>query len=148
VGETRGVSDYMTIVSISLPEKLLSRIDDILESEGYTSRSEFIRSLLRSYIEEKTRHAKPLANLIIVQTNHDEALKVDQRVVETIHKYQGIVKAFYHQILQDSLCLNIAVVDEVPGIPELLRNLRRLRGVIQVWYIQIPKPYERSRPEE
>ncbi len=130
----------MTVVSISLPEKLLDLIDEILETEGYTSRSEFIRSLLRSYVEEKTGKKKPLSSLIIVLTNHDEALKVDQKVVETIHKYQGIVKAFYHQILQDTLCLNIAVVDEVPGLPELLKSLRRLRGVIQVWYIPITVP--------
>ncbi|MCE4621943.1 MAG: hypothetical protein F7B19_01350, partial [Desulfurococcales archaeon] len=72
-------------------------------------------------------------------TDHDESLKVDQKVIETIHKYQGIVRAFYHQIIEENLCLNIAIVDALPVLSELLKALRRLRGVRRVWMIKITK---------
>ncbi|MCE4626616.1 MAG: CopG family ribbon-helix-helix protein [Desulfurococcales archaeon] len=129
----------MTVISISIPDKLLQAIDDILEDEGYTSRSEFMRSLIREYLEERAGTREAIASLIIVLTDHDESLKVDQKVIETIHKYQGIVRAFYHQIIEENLCLNIAIVDALPVLSELLKALRRLRGVRRVWMIKITK---------
>ncbi|MCE4618919.1 MAG: CopG family ribbon-helix-helix protein [Desulfurococcales archaeon] len=129
----------MTVISISIPDKLLQAIDDILEDEGYTSRSEFMRSLIREYLEERAGTREAIASLIIVLTDHDESLKVDQKVIETIHKYQGIVRAFYHQIIEENLCLNIAIVDVLPVLSELLKALRRLRGVRRVWMIKITK---------
>lgn len=129
----------MTVISVSIPEKLLHTIDEILDEEGYSSRSEFMRSLIREYIEERTGGKDVAATLIIALTDHDESLKVDQKVIETIHKYQGIVRAFYHQIIEESLCLNIAIVEPLPVLSELLRSLRRLRGVKRVWTIKIFK---------
>ena len=129
----------MTVISISIPDKLLQAIDEILEDEGYTSRSEFMRSLIREYLEERAGKREAIASLIIVLTDHDESLKVDQKVIETIHKYQGIVRAFYHQIIEENLCLNIAIVDALPVLSELLKALRRLRGVRRVWMIKITK---------
>ena len=129
----------MTVISISIPDKLLQAIDEILEDEGYTSRSEFMRSLIREYLEERAGTREAIASLIIVLTDHDESLKVDQKVIETIHKYQGIVRAFYHQIIEENLCLNIAIVDALPVLSELLKALRRLRGVRRVWMIKITK---------
>ncbi len=129
----------MTVISISIPDKLLQAIDEILEDEGYTSRSEFMRSLIREYLEERAGTRGAIASLIIVLTDHDESLKVDQKVIETIHKYQGIVRAFYHQIIEENLCLNIAIVDALPVLSELLKALRRLRGVRRVWMIKITK---------
>jgi len=129
----------VTVISISIPDKLLQAIDEIIEDEGYTSRSEFMRSLIREYLEERAGTREAIASLIIVLTDHDESLKVDQKVIETIHKYQGIVRAFYHQIIEENLCLNIAIVDALPVLSELLKALRRLRGVRRVWMIKITK---------
>ena len=40
----------MQTVNISLPTKLASKLDQVVSREGYASRSEFIRSLLRFYL--------------------------------------------------------------------------------------------------
>lgn len=40
----------MQTVNISLPESLASKVDAIIRSEGYASRSEFIRGLIRFYL--------------------------------------------------------------------------------------------------
>ncbi len=40
----------MQTVNISLPEKLAKKIDSVVTREGYASRSEFIRALVRFYL--------------------------------------------------------------------------------------------------
>ena len=40
----------MQTINISLPELLTTKIDAIIRREGYASRSEFIRSLVRFYL--------------------------------------------------------------------------------------------------
>lgn len=41
------------VINISLPESLKEEVDQIIEKEGYASRSEFIRELVRNYKERK-----------------------------------------------------------------------------------------------
>jgi len=43
----------MKVVQIRLPEKLIKKIDELVEQGYYESRSEFIRSKLREVIEDK-----------------------------------------------------------------------------------------------
>lgn len=45
----------MQTLSISLPQKLTTRVDTIIEEEGYASRSEFFRTLLRLYLQLSAR---------------------------------------------------------------------------------------------
>ncbi|OGM31495.1 hypothetical protein A2630_03660 [Candidatus Woesebacteria bacterium RIFCSPHIGHO2_01_FULL_44_10] len=40
----------MQTVNISLPTKLAGKLDQVVDKEGYASRSEFVRSLLRFYL--------------------------------------------------------------------------------------------------
>jgi len=135
----------VAVISISIPDEMLQLMDEIVEMEGYTSRSELIRSLLRDYLRERARvRRRSKAALVIVLTDHDESLSVDQKVVEIIHKYQVLVKAFYHQLLEDNLCLNIAVLNPSPSVAEVLKVLKRLRGVKSVWRIDVPAPEGRG----
>jgi len=43
----------MKVVQIRLPEKLVKKIDELVEQGYYESRSEFIRTKLREIIEGK-----------------------------------------------------------------------------------------------
>ena len=43
----------MTTVTISLPEKIAKKMDEKTKQEGFATRSEFVRSLLRSYFSEE-----------------------------------------------------------------------------------------------
>jgi len=43
----------MKVVQIRLPEKLIKKIDELVEQGYYESRSEFIRSKLREVIEDR-----------------------------------------------------------------------------------------------
>lgn len=41
------------IVNISLPEQMVKAVEDGIKKEHFSSKSEFFRSLLRSWMEEK-----------------------------------------------------------------------------------------------
>lgn len=49
----------METLNISLPKKLSIKVDEIVEKEGYASRSEFFRTLLRLYLQLVGVKVKP-----------------------------------------------------------------------------------------
>ena len=138
----------MTVVSISLPEELLRKLDSYMEIKGYASRSELIRELIREHLEAEAPpdpRAKVTSILVIV-TDHEESLSVDERVVRLIHSYQPLIKALYHQHLTEKLCLNIAIVaGEAETISILSKGLRSIRGVRNVWVLNVMERVEEKK---
>ncbi len=57
----------MSTITISLPSQITQRVDDEAKKEGFATRSEFIRSLLRRYfaheLEFETFEKTPLAQV-------------------------------------------------------------------------------------
>jgi transcriptional regulator, CopG family len=47
-----GMNCYMSVVSVSMPEELLERIDQFADDHGYTGRSEVFREASRNLLEE------------------------------------------------------------------------------------------------
>ena len=42
----------MTIISVSIPEKLLERVESSIKEQGFANRSEIMRQALRTFISE------------------------------------------------------------------------------------------------
>ncbi|MFC1790456.1 ribbon-helix-helix domain-containing protein [Patescibacteria group bacterium] len=53
-------SRIMQTINISLPQKLSSQVEEIIKREGYASKSEFFRNLIRLYLSLTTSSPKPL----------------------------------------------------------------------------------------
>jgi hypothetical protein len=60
VGKKCYKKTMMETLNISLPKKLSAKVDEIVEKEGYVSRSEFFRTLLRLYFQLVRAKMKPL----------------------------------------------------------------------------------------
>ncbi len=136
----------MPIVSIYLPDKLLDKMDEYARRYGFTSRSELIREALRELIEgvpaEEERGR--IYGILIVLTDHSKGRYVDEKVVETIHSFQFMIKSFYHQLLEGDWCLNIAIIDaHWTEIQAILRTLRKTRGVAKTWFIPFRVEHEK-----
>ncbi len=135
----------MPIISISLPESLLDTIDRLVREYGYMGRSEFIREALREYMVQK--HSEKIFGergkiygILIALTNHELKPSVDEKVIETVHSFQPVIRSFYHQLIEGGLCLNIVVLEAYWGeIRSLLNLLRRIRGVEKTWFIPVMK---------
>ncbi|MDM7275177.1 MAG: CopG family ribbon-helix-helix protein [Thermoprotei archaeon] len=127
-------------MSISIPDHLLERVDEAVSMLGFTGRSELVREAVRRMLEAYDASLKARRGIfvIVVLSDHKEYKASDRRILEVIHENQQDIKAFYHQILEGTLCLNIAVVEgywETIGV--LLRDLRGIRGVIGVNFLNI-----------
>jgi len=57
----------MTTVTISLPDQVAKRVDQAVNTQGFATRSEFIRNLIRRYffsdVSFEEYQAKPLAQV-------------------------------------------------------------------------------------
>jgi CopG family nickel-responsive transcriptional regulator len=127
----------MPVVSISLPEQLLERIDEAVRRFGYTGRSELIREAVREFLQTLSEgyEDKPVYALIVAVTDMRVSRQADQRVLEAIHEHQELVRAFHHQFLEEGLCLNIALVRAtLNDLRYLLAEIRRTRGVRRAWF--------------
>jgi len=140
----------MPIISISLPENLLDLVDSLVKEYGYMGRSELIREALREFVEQKHSErvyggSGKIYGILIALTNHELKPSVDEKVIETVHSFQPIIRSFYHQLLEGGLCLNIVIIEALWGeIRSLLKLLRKIRGVEKIWFIPIMKTKELS----
>jgi len=129
----------MPIISISIPNNLLDKLDDYIRRYGYIGRSELIREAIREYMASKHPeefYKGKLYGILIILTDHTLAHTVDEKVIESIHIFQPSIRSFYHQMLEKNICLNIAIVEAYwPEIQLMSKTLRKIRGVIKYWFI-------------
>jgi CopG family nickel-responsive transcriptional regulator len=88
-------SNGTNIISLSLPEKMLARMDLAAEDIGYTSRSELVRDAVRAFLREKAEVAKlegHIDGIMLLVYHHDSAA----RVSEVRHRHMGVFRSFMH----------------------------------------------------
>lgn len=79
----------MTTVTISLPDQIAKKMDLEAKKQGYATRSEFIRSLLRSHFADENGlqfqqfQAKPLQE---IRTNLQKTGKYNKKFVNSLMK--------------------------------------------------------------
>jgi len=131
----------MPIVSVSIPESLLEKIDVYMGKLGFVGRSEFVREALRRMIEQLEAAGEGRERrtwIIVAVTRHDGGSTADRRVIEALHSRQPLVRALYHQLLSDDRCINIAVVEaSALELKPLMSAVRRIRGVERVWFMPV-----------
>jgi len=84
----------MATLSISLPQQLISQIDTVLQDSGFSTRSEFIRNLLRNYFSQNrlevfTKHPLHEIKSDLVKTGKYNQKFIDS-VVEGLRKSSSL----------------------------------------------------------
>lgn len=117
----------MPVVSISLNDKLLEKLEDIEERIGYSGRSEVIRTAIRDFIKEKEK----LKNLegektVVLNVIHEHGVELD------IHDYQGLVRSQLHDHDGDGNCLQVFILEgDSAEIVEMFEFIESRRGVLK-----------------
>lgn len=122
----------MTIVSISLPEKVLEQTDDLIKDLGFTGRSEILRHAVRSLSEEAAarKKIKGTADAVIL-VKHEE--KHTQEVLEIRHAHQNLIKTHIHTHLENHACLELFILNgEAQAIIKLSEKLQASKKITQV----------------
>jgi CopG family nickel-responsive transcriptional regulator len=127
----------MTVVSVSMPEELLERIDAFAEKHGYTGRSEVIRDSARDLLEEfeaDRYEGETLMALVTVVFNY-ETTTVEERMMELRHAYQSLVSSNFHTHVGDRFCMELFVLEgSFEEISDFVGKVRATRDTLSVDY--------------
>jgi CopG family nickel-responsive transcriptional regulator len=134
--------NVMAIISVSIPENLLDRVEATIREEGFANRSEIVRQALRSYIME-TRTLKEVKGEIAASiTIIYERGATKGQISEIQHNFGNIVSTFLHAHLAEDYCLEVIVVKgDAVTLKKLVEAFRTSECInqIKVSLLKTPK---------
>ena len=122
----------MPIVSISLNEEILSEIDKLQKSMGFSGRSEIIRAGIRNLIAEEKQRSN-LSGLIhaILMIIHDE--ESEQIVTGIKHNHEELIGTHLHSKIEGNKCMELFLLhgeaDKVDGMTKDFKTNRKMDHV-------------------
>jgi CopG family nickel-responsive transcriptional regulator len=123
--------DQLERIGISLDKKLLSTFDKLITRQGYRSRSEAIRDLIRQQLSQErlsNPKAEAVAAVLVVYDHH--ATKLAERLINVQHSHILHAISSLHVHLDEHDCLEVVVLrGRVSEINKLAENILSLKGV-------------------
>jgi CopG family transcriptional regulator, nickel-responsive regulator len=118
-------------IGVSVEKELLSKFDKLIAKQGYQSRSEAIRDLVRQQISEERvgdPKAKAVAAVILVYDHHSTKLMEKLTGLQHSHLLQTISAMHIH--LDEHDCLEVIVLrGRIGEIKKTAENIISLKGV-------------------
>ena len=122
----------MPIVSISLNDEILSEIDKLQKSMGFSGRSEIIRAGIRNLIAEEKQRSN-LSGLIhaILMVIHDE--ESEQIVTGIKHNHEELIGTHLHSKIEGNKCMELFLLHgeagKVDGMTKDFKTNRKMGHV-------------------
>lgn len=116
---------------VSMERELLEQFDALLAREGYVSRSEAIRDLVRARLVEQ-EWERPTASVVatITVVYEHSAHELGRVLTEMQHRYHGVIICSTHVHLDEENCLEVVVLKGRSGrVREIADRLISTRGV-------------------
>jgi len=100
----------MPIVSISLNNEILSELDKLQSSMGFSGRSEAIRAGIRSFVSEEKQNSDLSGNIhaILLVVHNDE---FDHVVSGITHNFEDLITTHLHSKIDKEKCMELFVID-------------------------------------
>jgi CopG family nickel-responsive transcriptional regulator len=115
---------------ISLDRELIEAFDRHIKAQGYQSRSEALRDLIREALLRKTTTEGGLVAGAIVMTYDHHKRELVNRLIDIQHDFHDLIISTQHVHLDHENCLEvIAVKGNAPEIEKLSSALKVLVGV-------------------
>lgn len=126
----------MPIISISIPSKLISEIEKLVERGGYYSKSEVFRDavrelLIQAEIEKRGKLVKSVGVLIAIGDHQDQ--HAVSQVNRIRHEFDDVVEESTHRHIGKRLFIDyLTMTGDQKRIIQLTRRIRGIRGIHQV----------------
>jgi len=114
----------MTIVSISLNEEILTELDKLQKSMGFSGRSETIRAGIRNFVADEKQKADLLGNIhaILLVVHNDE---FDHIVSGIKHNFEDLITTHLHSKIEGEKCMELFVIDgEAERVSTITRDFQ------------------------
>jgi len=100
----------MPIVSISLNSEILSELDKLQKTMGFSGRSEAIRAGIRTFVSEEKQKSELEGNIhaILLVVHNDE---FDHVVSGIKHNFEDLITTHLHSKIEGEKCMELFVID-------------------------------------
>ena len=131
----------MTVVSVSMPESLLERIDEFADEHGYTGRSEIIREASRNLLgefEDKRLEGRELMGIVTVLFDYDTTA-VEEKMMHLRHEHEGLVASNFHSHVGEHRCMELFVLEgDLEEISTFVGKIRATKDTLNIDYSVVP----------
>lgn len=122
----------MPIVSVSLNDEIVSRMDQLQKLLGFTGRSEIVRAGIRNILSEE-KWKNDLTGMLhaLLLVIHDE--KSDDEISNIRHSYDKLINTHLHSKIDGDRCLEIFLLKgDAEEIREMTKNFQTNRKMDNV----------------
>lgn len=131
----------MAVVSVSMPDELLDRIDRFSEEHGYTGRSEVVREASRNLLgefEDTRLEDRDLMGIVTVVFDY-EITSVEERMMYPRHEHETLVASNFHSHVGDHYCMELFVLEgSLEEISTFVGKIRATKDALTVDYSVTP----------
>jgi CopG family nickel-responsive transcriptional regulator len=125
----------MTVISVSLTNELLDRLDQFVEESGYSSRSEALRLATRDMLNEykltKMQRGEVLSTVTII--SESDETNVHLGLIDLRNGYDQLIFGNMHLHIDGGYCIEIFLVKGPSDkILSFVNKSKSIRGVIEV----------------
>jgi CopG family nickel-responsive transcriptional regulator len=121
----------MSVVSVSLNKTLLEDIDEFMDEQGFSGRSEVMRTAVRALLRDRKEISglEGEVNAVVLVTHEDE----DSAEIDEIqHDYQETITTQLHNHMSDHKCLEVFMLHgNAEKVKELYNKLEASSKVEQ-----------------
>lgn len=116
--------------TISLEPELFEQFDAYSAASGYATRSEAVKSLMRSaLVEREWQTGRDVAGAIVMVYDHHRG-SIVKKLTDVQHDFGGLIVCTQHVHLDHHHCMEVVVVRGAAGeIRALLAKLKAVKGV-------------------
>ena len=131
----------MTVVSVSMPESLLERLDEFADEHGYTGRSEVVREASRNLLgefEDRKLEGRHLLGVVTVLFNY-ETSNAEARMMQLRHEHEDLVTSNVHNHVGDHYCMELFIVEgRLEEISSFVGKIRATKDTLSIDYSVLP----------
>lgn len=131
----------MTVVSVSMPEELLGRLDHFAERHGYTGRSEVVREATRSLLAEfeEERFENRVLMGVVTATFPVASATMDEELFSLRQEHEPLIASNVRSRITDQHCVELFVLEgQIGDISTFIRELRARSSPLAVEYSLVP----------
>ena len=131
----------MTVISVSLTNDLLERLDNFVKSSGYSSRSEALRLAIRDslnqYSLQRMEKGIVMSTVTIISESHLATTHIG--LMNLRNDFDELIFGNMHLHIEGGYCIEIFLVKgESDTVMDFISKSKSIRGVMEVNYTLTP----------
>lgn len=131
----------MTVISVSLTNDLLDRLDEFVKKSGYSSRSEALRLAIRDSLNQyslnRMEKGKVISTVTILSESHQAQTHVD--LMDLRNGFDELIFGNMHLHIEGGYCIEIFLVKgESDVVMDFVTRSKTIKGVMEVNYTITP----------